>query len=424
MAFERSRIPKGIVAMMVVGLTLACRDNGTQAPSLVFLSPESGQSQSAWPGRTLSDDLVVRTVGSDGGPVAGVTISWSTGEGGSFDPPTSTTGTDGLAATQWTLGRSATAQVAVATAEDLTASFPASVTLTGSWVSVAELPHPVAAAAVTTDGSRIYVFGGEGGTGVRTAYTQVFDPASGAWTTGADVPKATSWSTAVFVDGKLHLLGGVTDQAAAIAEHWIYDPSANSWTSGPSLPSAAAGAASGVVGSDVFVVGGIDGPGAYSAHTRVYDLPGSEWSSKADAPASRINWQGAAIGGKLYIAGGSSAGRITNTALLAYDPGTDAWSSLAPIPKATEGYAGTDADGVYCVLGGRVTPTSGSYGEPFDLLACFVPEMHSWLDGPSLPIAVEEGGAASVHGVLYLIGGRVGPAEVTGSVYRLDGSGS
>jgi hypothetical protein len=45
--------------------------------------------------------------------------------------------------------------------------------------------------------------------------------------------------------------------------------------------------------------------------------------------------------------------------------------------------------------------------------------MQAWLVGPPLPTAVEESGASTVEGVLYVVGGRVSFSGVTGEVYRL-----
>ena len=76
-------------------------------------------------------------------------------------------------------------------------------------------------------------------------------------------------------------------------------------------------------------------------------------------------------------------------------------------------------EGLYCVLGGRVTPSYGSFNDPFDRFECFDPGLNVWLSGPHLPIPVEEAGAVVLGGYLYVIGGRVTSTQVTASVYRL-----
>jgi len=68
----------------------------------------SGNNQTAAPGGTLPEDLVVAVVDGDGNPVVGAAITWVvTAGGGTLAPTTGTTDADGRAATRWTLGASA-----------------------------------------------------------------------------------------------------------------------------------------------------------------------------------------------------------------------------------------------------------------------------------------------------------------------------
>ena len=62
----------------------------------------------------------------------------------------------------------------------------------------------------------------------------------------------------------------------------------------------------------------------------------------------------------------------------------------------------------------------GSFNPPFDHVDCFEPKLHVWLTGPPLPTAVEEAGAVTVNGVLYVLGGRVSYGGVTGVVYIVE----
>lgn len=289
----------------------------------------------------------------------------------------------------------------------------------GTWERLPDIPYPVRAPAVATDGARIYVFGGSTNGNVRVARTQILEPGTGSWSQGAALPEAIEWSSAVYADGRFHVLGGVTDRVAAVATHWIYDPQRDAWETGPPMSSPAAGAAAVVIDGRILVAGGNDGPRSYSARLRVYDLESRSWSEGTPAPAARINWQGAAIGGELWVGGGSGPGRTTSRTLHRYIPATGAWSSSASIPTRNEGYAGAEVDGRYCLVGGRVTPASGSFNTPSDRVSCFVPEENRWLNLARLPTAVEEAGAVGLDGVLYVLGGRVSFDGVTGEVHRL-----
>ncbi len=68
----------------------------------------SGNNQSAAPGTTLPEDLVVAVVDADSNPVVAAAVTWVvTAGGGTLAPTTGTTDANGRAATKWTLGASA-----------------------------------------------------------------------------------------------------------------------------------------------------------------------------------------------------------------------------------------------------------------------------------------------------------------------------
>jgi adhesin/invasin len=75
----------------------------------------SGDDQTGPPRQTLPDPLVVQVVDGDGNAVVGAAVTWVvTAGGGTLDPTTGTTDTNGNASTSWTLGSSAGANVAQA----------------------------------------------------------------------------------------------------------------------------------------------------------------------------------------------------------------------------------------------------------------------------------------------------------------------
>ncbi|HET8623868.1 MAG TPA: Ig-like domain-containing protein [Gemmatimonadales bacterium] len=75
-----------------------------------------GDAQSAPVGSRLPQPLVVRVSDADNRPIQGLTITWAAIGGGSVDPTTTTTGNDGQAATERTLGPVLGAQSATASA--------------------------------------------------------------------------------------------------------------------------------------------------------------------------------------------------------------------------------------------------------------------------------------------------------------------
>ncbi|HEX2188187.1 MAG TPA: Ig-like domain-containing protein [Longimicrobiaceae bacterium] len=97
------------------------------AGSGAALSRVSGDGQSATAGTALPAPLVVRVADALGNPVAGASVTWMVASGGgSVSPAVSTTDTEGLARAAWTLGSTAGANSATATAAGATAGFSAS----------------------------------------------------------------------------------------------------------------------------------------------------------------------------------------------------------------------------------------------------------------------------------------------------------
>ena len=82
----------------------------------------SGNDQTGAVGTALALPLVVQVSDAFGNPIAGVPVSWTTPDGGSFSESSTQTGANGQASVTWTLGTTAGAQTALASAEDLVGS--------------------------------------------------------------------------------------------------------------------------------------------------------------------------------------------------------------------------------------------------------------------------------------------------------------
>lgn len=129
MTVRRSLFPALTAALVVVS---ACGSDSidVEVPDPV-LSVVSGTGQSQPAGEVLDDPFVVQ-VTQGGVAVAGVSVSWSvTSGGGSVDPATSTTGSDGRTSTTLTLGATAGANTVQASASGVTGS-PQAFTATGT----------------------------------------------------------------------------------------------------------------------------------------------------------------------------------------------------------------------------------------------------------------------------------------------------
>lgn len=110
----------------------------------------SGDAQTAPAGTTLAAPLVVKATDAQGNAVTGLAVAWSATGGGMVNPATGTTGPDGTASTQRTLGPTAGPQGTVANAGDIPGSpitFSATAT-TGSAGRLSITTQPSATAVV------------------------------------------------------------------------------------------------------------------------------------------------------------------------------------------------------------------------------------------------------------------------------------
>jgi len=98
---------------------LGCNDdNGpaVSAPIIAKAGTKSGDTQTGPASQPLPNELRVE-VTRDGAPASGVTVTWSTGTGGSLTPSTDQTDAEGVSSSVWTLGPTSGPQSADARVE-------------------------------------------------------------------------------------------------------------------------------------------------------------------------------------------------------------------------------------------------------------------------------------------------------------------
>jgi N-acetylneuraminic acid mutarotase len=123
------------------------------------------------------------------------------------------------------------------------------------FTEIAKLPQPVRYAAIAAVDNRVYVIGGEIGTG-DTSDVQVVDVASGAVTVGPALPQPLSHASAVVLDGAIYVLGGRNTGKASAAIQRI-DPSDGSVSDAGRLPYKVSDAAAAVVDGTAYLIGGL-----------------------------------------------------------------------------------------------------------------------------------------------------------------------
>jgi N-acetylneuraminic acid mutarotase len=199
----------------------------------------------------------------------------------------------------------------------------------------------------------LFVAGGRMVDGKATNVVEAYSPANDAWRTLPPLPIPV-YGAAMVTDGSFLYLFGGADGQELFAAGYKFDPAGNGWQPIASLPGARANATAGVIAGNLYVVGGRDDQGALD--TCAYYQPQEDsWHNCAPMLNPRAGAGTAVLVNKLYVVGGGLAGE-TILHSEAYDPNTDTWSlvntpMLAEIPQWT-GLGVTNVETKIYTIGG------------------------------------------------------------------------
>src|SRR6476619_6121727 len=246
----------------------------------------------------------------------------------------------------------------------------------GQWVSRAGYPFDADSAALATDGTYAYAFGGSSSNGGgQHAEANRYDPATNSWT-----PLASMASQDFFLHGeyggnrKIYVIGGGFYQRL----NRIYDIDTNSWSTGMQVPIGIWNYGHTYANGKIYVIGGVTANVPSSA-VYAYDVASDTWSAPlAPLPQAEFYTACGAIDNKIYVAGGSDGDNVRNN-LYIYDIATNSWTAGTPMLVGVESQGGAVVNGKLWVIGGR------------DRFATFLhntqiydPVTNSWSYGPLL----------------------------------------
>jgi hypothetical protein len=129
-----------------------------------------------------------------------------------------------------------------------------------SFTRVARLPTAVRYAAVAALPDKIYVFGGELGSGHDTNEIQEYDIATERSVVAGRLPGPVSHASAITLEGTIFLLGGRVG-GAGTDRIYRFDPARNAVTPAGRLPQPVYDGAAGALDNRAFLIGGIGGSG-------------------------------------------------------------------------------------------------------------------------------------------------------------------
>lgn len=131
-----------------------------------------------------------------------------------------------------------------------------------------KLPSPRASMASATDGTRIFLIGGQAVGGAASARVDVYDPLTGEWSQFADLPRARSGAAAAVIGGTLHVAGGTSvKDMETYSRHDVLNLSGGGWQTAEPMPTARHSLASAVIDGQWYLIGGGAGAGVFSVFT-------------------------------------------------------------------------------------------------------------------------------------------------------------
>ncbi|HEU5179824.1 MAG TPA: MopE-related protein [Candidatus Polarisedimenticolia bacterium] len=289
---------------------------------------------------------------------------------------------------------------------------------TDTWVptSLTGAPTPRAGHVAVWTGSRMLIWGGDGGQG-KLNTGAAYDPVAGQWSpmTTSSAPEARAAATAVWTGNRMLVWGGYNQNGLSTGGR--YDPVTNTWTgmSVTNAPSPRSSHTAVWTGSRMIIWGGYSVTG-YTNDGGVYDPVADTWiaTSLAGAPPARRAHTAVWSGNLMIVWGGDSTGGPAPGGR--YDPVSNQWTAvtLASAPEARFDHSAVWIGSSMLIWGGR------SWGNqiPLSTGGRYFPGSNSWVPISTVNAPLPRGSHRAVWtGVDMLVWG--GDQQNSGGRYNL-----
>ncbi|MBI2762020.1 MAG: kelch-like protein [Chloroflexi bacterium] len=131
------------------------------------------------------------------------------------------------------------------------------------------------------------------------------------------------------------------------------------------------------------------------------------WAERAPLLDPNSEIAVAELDGKIYAVGGYPSTRVYVDTVQVYDARTDRWEYGVPLPQPMHHAVAATVNGVLYVIGGEISPTGiANQGIFLNTVYAFDPAAGSWSEKAAMPTARSAGAAAVVDGKIYVTGGR------------------
>lgn len=251
---------------------------------------------------------------------------------------------------------------------------PAAARLPERWSALPAPPVDVRAAAGAVYENRLYILAGDDMDGCW-----VYDLAANRWSRAAPKPTPVSHAGAALLGEKIYVAGGRAQDGAPTTALEVYDPRSDTWQPRAALPAALEGAALVSMEGRLYLFGGWDGQQAV-AGVYAYAPDLDRWEVRSALPQPRAYAAAAGVDGKIVLAGGQNADGVLDSVLHYFPtrdaPGGSAWQAGAPLPGPRAHASAASLAGVLYLVGGEAEA-------PLEYLA----QTGEWVsfDAPPLP---------------------------------------
>ena len=250
--------------------------------------------------------------------------------------------------------------------------------------------------------------------------------AGNPWVQMAPFPAPSEEVLAASANGKLYVFAGLAPGWKPKALVYEYDPGSNQWSLKKPMPLASHHVAFVTLNNKIYAFGGFrlpeSGPPAWVPIDNAweYDPAADEWKALAPLPTKRGAASAAVANGKIYVTGGAnSLSGVTENGIHPtrphnvmatveeYDPAANTWKTVRPLLLARNHHVTVGvADKLY-VIGGRVGSAfiSGTSNN-VDLVEMYDPATDLWMPRARMPTARSAIGAGVYNNQILVAGGE------------------
>jgi N-acetylneuraminic acid mutarotase len=257
----------------------------------------------------------------------------------------------------------------------------------------------------------------------------------GPWVELAPFPVPSEEVLGAAANGKMYVFAGLAPVWKPKALVYEYDPAANTWTQKKPMALPSHHVAFTTFNDKIYAFGGFQspasGPPAWDPIDNAweYDPAADTWKALAPLPTKRGAASAAVLNGKIYVTGGAnSLPGVTENGIHprrphnvvatvdVYDPATNTWSSARPLLLARNHHASAGVNGKLYVIGGRVGSAfiSGTSNN-VDLVEVYDPATNLWTSGARMPTPRSAIAAGVYNNWIIVPGGEVQDARFLGA---------